>query len=463
MAGRPGRVNPGILPGMLYIDGVFEDRPLAARAEVDRAIAAATRVARELAAWPAHRRAALCDATAYELRARSAAMAELICREAKKPMMYATAEVERAIATFTFAADEARRLSGEVVRLDAAPGGEGRLGVALRVPRGPVAAITPFNFPLNLVAHKVAPALACGAPVVLKPAPETPGTAIALARILHEAGAPPGALSVVPCALEDAALLVEDDRLRVLSFTGSAKVGWELKARAGEKHVLLELGGNAACILLPDADLAAALPRIVAGAYAYAGQVCIKLQRLVVHEAIYDQVAGALPAAVEQRAVVGDPARSDVVVGPLIRTRDADRVEAWVAEAGGEVLLGGRREGDTVWPVVLAGVDPAAKVLREEVFGPVLVLERARDLDDAIARVNDSPYGLQAGIYTRDHASLMKAFRELAVGAVLHDDVPIYRADHMPYGGTKRSGIGREGPRYAIEEMTEPRLLVMRA
>jgi acyl-CoA reductase-like NAD-dependent aldehyde dehydrogenase len=446
---------------MLYIDGRFLDSPLASTADVDRAIALAA-AHRELSAWPAHRRAALCAAVADAIRAHKAELAALICREAKKPITYARGEVERAAATFGFAADEARRLGGEVVPLDAAAGGEGRLGLALRVPRGPVAAITPFNFPLNLVAHKLAPALACGAPVVLKPAPETPETALALARLIHDAGAPAGALAVVPCDLDAAGLLVEDPRLRVLSFTGSAAVGWQLRARAGEKQVLLELGGNAACIVMPDADLEAALPRLVTGAFAYAGQVCIKLQRLVVPDALHDRVARALTPAIERQAIVGDPARDDVMVGPLIRRRDADRVEQWIADSRADVLVGGRREGDTVWPTLLANADPASKVVREEVFGPVLVLERARDLDDAIRRVNDSPYGLQAGIFTRDVAALMKAFRELSVGAVLHDDVPIFRVDHMPYGGSKRSGIGREGPRYAIEEMTELRLLVMR-
>ena len=447
---------------MIYLDGRFRDSPLAARSDVEHAIELAA-AHRELGRWPSHKRGALCDAVADGIAARRADLAALICREAKKPMMYARGEVERAISTFTFAADEARRLGGEVIRLDAAPGGEGRLGLALRVPRGPVAAITPFNFPLNLVAHKLAPALACGAPVVLKPAPETPETAVALARIIHEAGAPAGALAVVPCSLEDAGLLVEDPRLRVLSFTGSSAVGWHLRSRAGEKQVLLELGGNAACIVMPDADLEAALPRLVTGAFAYSGQVCIKLQRLVVPDALHDRVARALAPAIEKQAVVGDPARDDVMVGPLIRSKDADRVEQWIAESRGQVLTGGRRQGDTVWPTLLTGADPASKVVREEVFGPVLVLERAADLDDAIARVNDSPYGLQAGIFTRDHATLMRAFRELTVGAVLHDDVPIFRVDHMPYGGAKRSGIGREGPRYAIEEMTELRLLVMRA
>jgi glyceraldehyde-3-phosphate dehydrogenase (NADP+) len=446
---------------MLYIDGQFIDKDQAGRGELEQALAAAGRAERR----PGHERAALCAAVAQGIRARAAALTELIVREARKPVTFARAEVERAVSTYTFAADEARRLGGELVPIDAAPGGDGRLGLALRVPRGPVLGITPFNFPLNLVAHKVAPALACGAPIVLKPAPETPASALELARIVHEAGAPPGALACVPCANDDAGRLVEDERLRVLSFTGSAAVGWRLKARAGAKHVVLELGGNAATIVMPDADLAAALPRIVIGAFGYAGQVCIKLQRLFLPAVGFDQAVAQLAAATERLAVVGDPAHAEVVVGPLIRDRDADRVMAWIDEAkarGARVVTGGQRTGATVWPTVLVGAPADARVVAEEVFGPVLVVEPFRNLDDAIARVNASPYGLQAGIYTNDQRALLHAFRALRVGALIHDDVPSFRVDHMPYGGSKGSGLGREGPRYAIEEMTELRLLVMR-
>jgi glyceraldehyde-3-phosphate dehydrogenase (NADP+) len=451
---------------MLYIEGERIDRTEAQPSDLERAIAAATRGFHELSSWPAHRRAALLSAIAEGIAQARERLAELIVSEARKPIQYAQAEVDRARITFSLAAEEARRLGGELVPIDAVPGGDNRVGLVRRVARGPVLAITPFNFPLNLAAHKIAPALACGASVVHKPAPETPGTALALAQIAHDAGAPAGALSVVPCAVEHAALLVEDDRLPVLSFTGSAEVGWALKARAPHKHVLLELGGNAAVILQPDANLALALPRLVAGSFAYAGQICISVQRIYAHHAIYDAFESAFVTAAREEAVVGDPRDPRVMVGPLLRTRDAERVEAWIQEAvarGARVLLGGRRQGDTVWPTVLTSVDRHAKLSCEEVFGPVVVLAAHRDLDDAIARTNDSPYGLQAGLYTEDHATLMKAFRTLRVGALIHNDVPMFRADHMPYGGTKRSGVGREGVRYAIEEMTEPRLLVMQA
>ncbi|MBI4511116.1 MAG: aldehyde dehydrogenase family protein [Deltaproteobacteria bacterium] len=449
---------------MLYVDGQFSETRSPDSSDVEHAISAATRAFREYSHWPAWRRAELLAKACAGLRARREELERLIVTEARKPIQYARAEVDRALTTFTFAEGEARRMAGEVVPLDAVPGSDGRLGVSLRVPRGPVAAITPFNFPLNLSAHKIAPALACGATLVHKPAPETPGVAMALARIIHDAGAPPGVLNVVSCTNEDAAPLVEDERLRVLSFTGSSAVGWALTARAGSKKVLLELGGNAAVILEPDADLPRAIPRLVAGAFAYAGQVCISVQRVYVADALYETFRARFVEATLRLAIVGDPWRADVMVGPLIRTRDADRVEQWIAEAvagGARLCTGAKREGDFVWPTVLEGVPEGARLCREEVFGPVVMLERSRDLDDAIARVNDSPYGLQAGIYTHDTRKVMKAFHELQVGAVIHNDVPVYRADHMPYGGTKRSGIGREGVRYAIEEMTEPRLLVM--
>lgn len=432
---------------------------------VESHLVAVTHAQAELRAWPGHRRAALLEGVAAALSSARDRFAQLIVREARKPIRYARAEVDRAISTFIFAAAEARCLGGELIPIDAAPGGEGRIGMALRVPRGPVLAITPFNFPLNLVAHKVAPALACGAPVLLKPAPETPETALALTQIVHELGAPHGALSCVPCSVDEAGRLVDDERLRVLSFTGSAQVGWRLKARAGSKHVLLELGGNAAAIVMPDADFESALPGLVTSAFAYGGQVCIKLQRLFIHDSLWNRALPALIQAIGDQAVVGAPEQEEVVVGPLIRARDAERIENWIAEArahGAKLLLGDRREGNTIWPTLLNQVPDHCKVVAEEAFGPVLVVERFTELDAAIAAVNASPYGLQASIFTSNQSTLMHAFRSLRVGAVIHNDAPSFRVDQMPYGGTKASGTGREGPRYAIAEMTEPRLLVMR-
>lgn len=449
---------------MLYVDGQFGEAPLAGRDEIERAISAAAARFLAFSRTPAHARAALLTAIAEHMSKVRQELAMRILEEARKPIAYARAEVHRAIMTLIFAADEARRLAGEVVPLDAAPGSEGRIGFTMRVPRGPIAAITPFNFPLNLAVHKLAPALALGTTIVHKPAPETPEVALDFARIANEAGVPRGVLNVVPCQTADAAPLIEDPRLRVLSFTGSAAVGWALKARAATKQVLLELGGDAAVIVEPDIDLDEAMPRLVTGAFAYAGQVCISVQRIFIHETIYKSFVEKFLLATEKLALVGDLRDERVMLGPLIRTSDADRVEAWIAEAkamGARVLLGGRREGDTIWPTVLSDVPRAAKLGCEEAFGPVVSLFSYASLDEAISRVNSSHYGLQAGIYTNDHRKLFKAFRELEVGGVIHNDVPMYRADHMPYGGTKRSGTGREGVRHAIEEMTEPKLLVM--
>jgi acyl-CoA reductase-like NAD-dependent aldehyde dehydrogenase len=452
---------------MVYVDGEWIPRDAATPDDVARALDAAARTQAIFGHTPAHQRAGWCDAIAAGLRQRKRELAAAIVAEAKKPIRYAEAECDRAVQTFLHAAACARTMLGETIPIDAVPTGEGRLGMAIRVPRGVCLAITPFNFPLNLVAHKVAPALACGACVIVKPAPETPRAAILLAEIAAEAGVPPGALQVVPLArVEDAVPLVDDERVKILSFTGSAAAGWALRARAPRKQVVLELGGNAAALLLADAELSqGVLPSLVASAFAYAGQVCIKLQRILVDRQHWPDFPRRFVEAAERLAVVGDPASPETVVGPLIRTRDADRVTARVDEAlaaGATRLLGGRREGDTIWPTVLTGVPRHTRAWREEIFGPVVVLEPFDSLDEAIALANDSPYGLQAGVFTHDQSALLRCLRGLEVGGVIHDDAPSFRADLMPYGGTKGSGIGREGPRYAIEEMTEWRVLVLR-
>jgi acyl-CoA reductase-like NAD-dependent aldehyde dehydrogenase len=451
---------------MVFVDGEWVSREHASPDDVKRALDAAARVQPVLARTPAHQRASWCEAIAHGIAAKRTALAQSIVAEAKKPIRYAEVEVDRAVQTFLAAAACARTLHGEVVPIDAAPGGEGRLGMAVRVPRGPCLAITPFNFPLNLSAHKIAPAIACGAAVIHKPSSDVPGAALLLAEIAAAAGLPPGALQTLPLAKnEDADPLLADDRIRVVSFTGSAAVGWKLRERSPKKQVVLELGGNAAALLLEDADLERALPTLVTSAFAYAGQVCIKLQRILVHHRLWHDFPARFVAATQRLAVVGDPASPETVVGPVIRTRDVDRIQGWVDEAiagGAERLLGGRREGDTLWPTVLTHVPRDARVWREEIFGPVCVLAPFDDLDDAITQANDSPYGLQAAVYTNDHAALARCHRELEVGAVIHDDSPSFRADLMPYGGTKGSGTGREGPRYAIEELTEWRMLVTR-
>ncbi|HUR36388.1 MAG TPA: aldehyde dehydrogenase family protein, partial [Terriglobales bacterium] len=387
--------------------------------------------------------------------------ARLIAEEAGKPIKAARAEVERAIITFTLSAEEATRVEEETLRINV-PGAEPRRGMVRRFPSGPVAAITPFNFPLNLVAHKVAPAIACGCPVVLKPAPQTPLTALALAKLLHDAGLPPGALQVLPLRNEDAAPLSEDDRLKVLSFTGSAAVGWQLKARSGKKRVLLELGGNAAAIIHDDADISHAAARCASGGFVYAGQSCISVQRILVQENVFQAFLDELLRRV-QALKCGDPLDESTDVGPLIRESDAVRVESWIKEAVGEgakLLCGGGRNRSIVEPAVLTNTKPTQKVNCEEIFGPVVTVERYKTFDSALKSANDSRYGLQAGVFTADRGRIQRAFEELEVGGVMVNEVPTFRADNMPYGGIKDSGLGREGVRYAIEEMTERKILV---
>jgi glyceraldehyde-3-phosphate dehydrogenase (NADP+) len=340
------------------------------------------------------------------------------------------------------------------------------VGLVARVPVGPVAAITAFNFPLNLVAHKLAPAIAAGCPVVLKPAPQAPSAALILGEILSDAGLPPGALSVLPLDVDAAGALSTDRRLRLLTFTGSAKVGWALKARATHMRVVLELGGNAGVYVAADADVPRAIERLAAGGFGNAGQSCIKVQRVFVHRSRWDEVLSGLVAHVASRVKAGDPRDPDVVVGPVIRASDAERIVAWVDEAkagGATVHCGGTRSGQVVAPTVVTGVDPGAKLACEEVFGPVVALWPVDDDDEGLRRLDDSAYGLQAGLFTRDVGLVLRAWRTLHVGGVIHDDTSAFRVDLMPYGGVKESGIGREGPRHAIDEFTETRILVLRS
>lgn len=410
-----------------------------------------------------HERARILGGIAGRLRERREEFARSITGENGKPIKESRGEVDRAVSTFAVAAEEAKRIPGEMLPLDWQVGSEGRWGIVRRFPAGPVLAFTPFNFPLNLCAHKVAPALAAGCSIFLKPAPGTPLTALRLGEAVREAGAPEGACTVVPCANELAAGLVRDGRFAVFTFTGSSRVGWELRAQAGRKRVLLELGGNAALIVHADADLDAAVRRTLVGGFAYSGQVCISVQRVYAHRAVFDTFVARLVDGV--RALkAGDPFDETVSVSSLIRPGEAERVHAWIAEAqagGARVLVGGGRRGSLVEPTVLTGTRPEMKVVGEEVFGPLVVVEPYDDLDAALAAVNAGRYGLQAGIYTHDLRAAWKAFETLEVGAVMVNEVPTYRVDHMPYGGVKDSGLGREGVRYAIEEMTEPRMLML--
>jgi acyl-CoA reductase-like NAD-dependent aldehyde dehydrogenase len=431
--------------------------------ELEAACAAAERAFEATRALPAHRRASILRAVAAQLRAHQEELAGLIRDEGGKPIQLARAEVGRAVETFLLSAEEATRIAGELAPLDASPLAEGRWALIRRVPRGPVLAITPFNFPLNLVAHKVAPAVAAGCPVVLKPAEQTPSAALLLGRLLVEAGWPEGAVSVVPCDRTVADALIADPRLPVLSFTGSDRVGWYMRQKAPRKTVALELGGNAAAILEPDADLDRALPRLAVGAYAYAGQVCISVQRILAHQDIYDAVVERFVTEAA-RVPRGDPGDERVVCGPMIDGANADRVQGWIAEAvgAGARMLGGGRDGRVLAPSLLLDVPPGARIRDDEVFGPTVLVERYAALDEAIDLVNRGRYGLQAGLYTRDVGKVWRAFDRMEVGAIIHDDFPTFRVDGMPYGGVKDSGVGREGPRWAIRDFTEERLLVLR-
>ncbi len=432
--------------------------------DCDRAVEAAEQAFAEFGRWPVYRRLEVLDRVISGLADRQEELAQTICAEAGKPIRLARGEAERAAVTFREAREEAKRIPAEVVTTDVEPKGEGRIGILRRAPIGPVLGITPFNFPLNLAAHKVAPALAAGCPIILKPASDTPVSGLLLGEIVASAGVPPGTISVLPCRPEVAEGMVRDRRLRLLSFTGSAEVGWRLKEVAGRKRVALELGGNAAVIVHSDADLALAVSRCVFGAYLYMGQVCISVQLIYVHRPVFNEfVEGFIAEAKKLR--LGHPREETTDISALIRSADADRVMEWIEEAkarGARVLLGGTREGAIINPTLLADVAHDAKVSRGEVFGPVALVEAYDDFEEACGWVNDSEYGLQAGLFTYDVRLIFHAFHTVEVGGLMVNEVSTYRHDHMPYGGVKASGVGREGPKYAIEEMTEPRLLLLR-
>jgi len=412
-----------------------------------------------------HTRATLLERIAHILQDRTEELAVLITRESGKPIRYARAEVARAALTFTLGAGESRRLGGEVLPIDQMPGTEGRLCLFERVPRGPIAAIAPFNFPINLVAHKLSPALALGAPSVLKPAQQSPLTAHALGQWLLEAGMPGHLLSVLHMPPEVAEKLVTDERMAVLSFTGSDSLGFRLKSIAGKKAVLLELGGNAPCVIDEGVNLDAIVPRVAEGCWANAGQVCIKTQRVFVHRSLFADFVERF-VKYSERVACGDPMREDTVVGPLIERKHVARVLSWVREAkdgGAHVLLGGHAEGQVVYPTILTNTSEEMRVCRDEVFGPVAVVESVDSFDDALAACNRSRFGLQAGIFTNDVGRALTAFRRLRYGAVLINDTPMLRVDNYPYGGMKDSGLGREGVRFALEEFSEPKVLILGA
>lgn len=441
----------------------MEEVCLAGPREAEEAAASSAAAAAPMAAMPSHARYQVLQKIAGALYDRRDEVAQLMTAESGKPITDAKREVGRAVQTFTVAAEEAKRIPGEVIPLDWTPGTDSHLGIVRRFPIGPVLGITPFNFPLNLVAHKVAPALAAGCPILIKPAPQTPLTALLLGEVALEAGVPPGGFNVMPCANDVAEQLVLDSRFKLLSFTGSVAVGWKLKALSGKKKVVLELGGNAGVIVEPDADLDVAAQRCAAGGFGYAGQTCISVQRIFVHHSIADLFTTKLLLQVA-RLKAGDPTESATVIGPLIDQQAASRVESWIEEAvaqGARVLLGGKRQSSVVEATVLGHVSPAMKVSCQEVFGPVVTVTPYRQFQEAVDAINQSDFGLQAGVFTQNIDKIFHAFRHLEVGAVLANEIPTFRADHMPYGGVKDSGLGREGVRAAMEDMTEPRLLVL--
>lgn len=431
---------------------------------IDEAIGWAVKATEPMAEMAAFERQAVLQHCVTRFTERQAELADALCVEAGKPIRDSRGEVARLIDTFRIAAEESVRITGEIQPLDISARAKGYQGMWKRVPIGPCSFISPFNFPLNLAAHKIAPALAVGCPFVMKPASRTPLGALIIGEVLAETALPKGAFSILPTARDGADMFTTDERFKLLSFTGSPDVGWALKARAGKKKVVLELGGNAAVIIDADADLDDAVARTIFGAFYQSGQSCIGVQRIIIHDAIYEAFKKRLVAQTKT-LISGDPHNEDTFLGPMIDEKEAVRVESWIQQAvekGAKLLCGGTRDGAMLDATLLEDVDRQTKLYREEAFGPVAVLSRFKDFDDAIAEVNDSKFGLQAGVFTRDLYKMLKAWDKLEVGGVVVGDVPSYRVDNMPYGGVKESGLGREGIRFAIEDMTEIRNLVIR-
>ena len=433
-------------------------------ATIDAGIAGAVAAAEPMARMPAYARQAVLQHCVDRFKQRYDELAYALCVEAGKPIKDSEGEVTRLIDTFRIAAEESVRMTGEVQPLDISPRAKGYQGIWKRVPIGPCSFISPFNFPLNLAAHKIAPALAVGCPFVMKPASRTPLGAIIMGEVLAETDLPKGAFSILPAHREGANLFTTDERLKLLSFTGSPAVGWDLKAKAGKKKVVLELGGNAAVIVDHDADLVDALDRVIFGAFYQSGQSCIGVQRILIHADVYDEFRAMLVARTKT-LVSGDPKDRNVFIGPMISEGEAKRLDTWIQEAvakGATLLCGGKRDGAMLEASLLEGVDRNTKLNIEEAFGPVAFLIKFSDFNEALDVVNDSKFGLQAGIFTRDLFKMFDAWDRLEVGGVVINDVPSYRVDNMPYGGVKESGLGREGVRFAMEDMTEIRNLVIR-
>jgi acyl-CoA reductase-like NAD-dependent aldehyde dehydrogenase len=465
LANEPVSPNRDLEVTDKYTGKVATRVALAGEADIDRAIDAAVDATEPMRRIAPYERQAILNHCVQRFTDRSDELAMALCVEAGKPIKDSRGEVSRLIDTFRVAAEEAVRIDGEVLNLEISARARGYRGMTRRVPIGPCSFISPFNFPLNLAAHKIAPALAVGCPFVLKPASRTPIGALMIGEVLAETDLPKGAFSILPCHRDGAELFTTDERLKLLSFTGSPAVGWDLKAKAGKKKVILELGGNAACIVDEDADLDDAVDRLIVGAFYQSGQSCIGVQRIIAHRAIYDRLKEQLVAATK-RLKSGDPKDESTFIGPMISEREAIRLEKWIAaavDAGGRVLCGGKRDGAMLEATLLENVPPDQQICTEEAFGPVAVLSRFTSFAEALREVNDSSFGLQAGMFTRDINKMLQAWDELEVGGVIVGDVPSWRVDNMPYGGVKDSGLGREGIRYAMEDMTELRLLVIRS
>lgn len=464
LASEPVAANTDLAVIDKYTGDVAARVAQADSATIDRAIAAAVESAEPMERMPPYARQAVLNHCVTRFGERFDELALSLCIEAGKPIKDSRGEVSRLIDTFRVAAEEAVRIGGEVMNLEISPRARGYRGMFKRVPIGPCSFISPFNFPLNLAAHKIAPAIAAGCPFVLKPASRTPLGALIIGEVLAETDLPRGAFSILPCQRDSADLFTTDERLKLLSFTGSPGVGWDLKARAGKKKVVLELGGNAACIVDADADLQDATDRLVFGAFYQSGQSCIGVQRIVIHDSIYDDLRDLLIKATN-KLVAGDPKKESTFLGPMISEQEAERLESWIesaVSAGGRVLCGGKRDGAMLDATLLEGVPRDQPICMQEAFGPVAVLSKFSSFQDALNEVNDSVFGLQAGIFTRDIYKIHQAWDELKVGGVVIGDVPSWRVDNMPYGGVKDSGLGREGIRFAIEDMTEIRNLVIR-
>ncbi len=464
LANQPESPNSDLEVTDKYTGEVATRVALASASDIDRAIGAATEADEAMRSLPPYERQRILYHCVKRFEERFDELAMSLCIEAGTPIKDAKGEVSRLIDTFRIAAEESVRISGEVMNLEISPRAKGYRGMYKPVPIGPCSFISPFNFPLNLAAHKIAPALAVGCPFVLKPASRTPIGALLIGEIMAETDLPPGAFSILPCHRDGADLFTTDDRLKLLSFTGSPEVGWDLKARAGRKKVVLELGGNAACVVDADADLDDAIDRLIIGAFYQSGQSCIGVQRIVIHESIYDETRDRLVAATKALKA-GDPKDPETFIGPMISAGEAKRLEGWINEgvaAGGKLLCGGGREGALLEATLLEDVPKNAEVCASEAFGPVAVLSKFSDFTEALAEVNDSVFGLQAGIFTRDWYKIQQAWDTLEVGGIIIGDVPSWRVDNMPYGGVKDSGLGREGVRFAMQDMSEPRLLVIR-